>query len=36
MTTRTWARRLLDFALACVIAAGIVAALVYWWVYQPM
>jgi hypothetical protein len=29
-------RKLLDFALACVIAAGIAAALVYWWAVQPI
>ena len=28
--------RKLLFALACIIAAGIAAALVYWWAIQPI
>ncbi len=29
-------RKLLDFALAVAVAAGIAAALVYWWAVQPI
>ena len=29
-------RKLLDLALATVIAAGIATALVYWWAIQPV
>lgn len=29
-------RKLLDLALATVIAAGIAASLVYWWAIQPV